>query len=292
MLLTLSASSLRSLIARPGRPSKAKAAVDLLDLPTFARESLGLHGLTLSTDLLAGVSRDFMEELRERADKAACACLLLVDPDPLPLAHADEARAAAAVDRAGRVLQAAQLLGCNAAAISVEGPDDDATFSRAVDRLRKAMAKAENLQLNLLLAPTHGLTQSPDRVAELLKKTGGFRLGTYPDFAAAAASDDPISYLRRLTPYASVVCASTTTFTGPRGGAAGKDIDAPVVHAEYDLTPLVEAIQSVGYEGTLSIDYRGTGDATLGVIRSKTLLEAILDPDATPFEFPEDEEDA
>jgi sugar phosphate isomerase/epimerase len=280
MLLTLSASSLRSMIGRQGRSSKAKAGVDLLDLPTFARETLGLHGLTLSTDLLAGVSRDYLEELRERADKAACACLLLVDPDALPLAHADEAKAAAGVDRAGRVLQAAQLLGCNAAAISVEGPDDDVTFSRAVDRLRKAMGKAENLQLNLLLAPARGLTQSPDRVAELLKKTGGFRLGTYPDFAAAAASDDPTSYLRRLTPYASVVCASTTTFTNPKGGAAGKDIDAHAAHAEYDLAPLVDAIQSVGYEGTLSIDYRGTGDATLGVLRSKMLLEAILDPDA------------
>jgi sugar phosphate isomerase/epimerase len=282
------------MILRPVRPAKAKSGpksgIDLLDLPAFARESLGLHGLTLSTDLLAGVSRDYLEELRERADKAACACLLLVDPDPLPLAHADLAKAAAGVDRAGRVLQAAQLLGCNAAAISVEGNDDEPTFARAVERLRKAMAKAEHLQLNLLLAPARGLTQAPDRVAELLKKTGGFRLGTYPDFAAAAASDDPTSYLRRLTPYASVVCASTTTFTGPKGGDPGKDVDAQVVHADYDLGPLVDAIQSVGYEGTLSIDFRGSGDPTLGVLRSKAILDAILDPDAAPLELLDDDD--
>lgn len=267
------------MVKPPGGGSKSKNAIDLLELPAFTRESLGLHGLTLSTDLLAGVSRDFLEEMRERADKAACACLLLVDPDPLALAHADEAKAQAAVERAGRVLQAAQLLGCNAAAISVDGSDNEDTFGRAVDRLRLAMSKAEALQLNLLIAPTTGLTAQPDRVAELLKKTGGFRLGTYPDFGAAAADEDPTSYLRRLTPYASVVRASTVSFSSADGKAAGSNFDEPVVHADYDLGPLVEAIQSVGYEGTLSIDFRGKGDATLGVLRSKMVLDAILDPE-------------
>lgn len=279
MLLTLSASSLHSMVQPPGGGSKSKNPIGLLDLPAFTRESLGLHGLTLSTDLLAGVSRDFLEELRERADKAACACLLLVDPDPLALASPNEDKAEAAVERAGRVLQAAQLLGCNAAAISVDGSDDEETFNYAVDRLRLAMSRAEALQLNLLIAPTTGLTAQPDRVAELLKKTGGFRLGTYPDFGAAAADEDPTSYLRRLTPYASVVRASTVSFTAPDGKAAGNNFDDAVIHADYDLAPLVEAIKSVGYEGTLSIDFKGKGDPTLGVLRSKLVLEGILDPE-------------
>jgi len=268
------------MVIPPGGTSRSKHAIQLLDLPAYTRESLGLHGLTLSTDLLAGVSRDYLEELRERADKAACACLLLVDPDPLPLAHHDDDKADAGVERAGRVLQAAQLLGCNAAAISVEGADAEEAFDFAVDRLRQAMTRAESLQLNLLLAPAPGLTEHPDRVAELLKKTGGFRLGTYPDFGDAARDEDPTSYLRRLTPYASVVRASTISFTAPDGKDPGDAIDAEVVHAEYDLAPLVDAIQSVGYEGTLSIDFKGKGDPTLGVLRSKMVLDHILDPEA------------
>ena len=278
MLLTLSASSLRSMVAPAGKAA-TKGKIPLLELPAYARESLGLHGLTLTTDLLAGASRDAIEELRERADKAACACLLLVDPDPLPLADTSRAKADAAVDRVGRVLQAAQLLGCNAAAIGIAAPDTDKAFDLAVERLRKAMTKAENLQLNLLIAPTKGLTEHPDRVAELLKKTGGFRLGTYPDFQAAAADEDPTSYLRRLTPYASVVCAATVEFEAEGGGDPGDAADEPVVHTTFDLVPLVEAIQSVGYEGTLSIDFRGGGDQTLGVLRSKMALDAILDPE-------------
>ena len=71
MLLTLSAVSLRSMLAK-GRGGRAK--LELLDLPRYTREELGLHGLNLNTDLLAGQSREMLEKLRERADKAGCAC--------------------------------------------------------------------------------------------------------------------------------------------------------------------------------------------------------------------------
>ena len=59
-----------------------KPKLDLLDLPTYARNDLGLHGLNLSSELLAGVNRERLEKLRERADKAGCACLLLSMSDP------------------------------------------------------------------------------------------------------------------------------------------------------------------------------------------------------------------
>src|SRR3954470_23921585 len=107
MLLTLTAISLRSLLAR-GRTGKAK--LDLMDLPQFTRQELGLHGLNLSTDLLAGVSRDQLEKLRERADKAGCACLLLIESEGQAFGDANEAIAAGAVERLQKVIQASHLL--------------------------------------------------------------------------------------------------------------------------------------------------------------------------------------
>jgi sugar phosphate isomerase/epimerase len=275
MLLTLSAVSLRSMFAK-GRGGRAK--LELLDLPRFTREDLGLHGLNLSTDLLAGVSRDVLEKLRERADKAGCACLLLIESDPQSFGDLNESVAGAAVERMQRVVQAASLLGCNAVAVRPIGADDPAVFARTADRMRKAVEKAEKLELNLLIAPHTGLTQTPERITELIKKVGGFRVGTFPDFQAAAASSDPINYLRRLTPYASVVGATTVKFTGGKGDDADAEGSAgPLKHQPYDLEPLVNAILSVGYDGTLGIDYRGTGDAKVGVLRSRAALEALLD---------------
>lgn len=40
---------------------------------------------------------------------------------------------------------------------------------------------------------------------------------------------------------------------------------------------MLKAIASVGFEGTLAIDYRGDGDGTLGVMQSRDAIEACLE---------------
>lgn len=279
MLLTLSTSSLRPLLA--GRHPKLR----LGDLPTYAREELGLHGLNLSTDLLKGASRETLEGLRERADKAACACLLLIESDPQPIASLNDSKGDNALERTERVLNAAHLLGCNAAAIRMTGEDSEEAFDLAIERLKMALDTAERLELNLLIAPEGGFTGDPERVTELIKKVGRFRLMTFPDFAAAAQSDDPAGYLRRLAPYAGAVGASTIRFaTEP---AAREDEDgmqawgdlAPdaVEHTGYDLRPMLDAVRSVGFDGSLGLDYRGEGDVTIGLLMSRAAIESAIE---------------
>ncbi len=211
MLLTLTASCVRSLLSLPGsRPKPGQ--FDLLDLPSFTQETLGLSGLTLTTDLLAGADRARLEQIRERADKARCACLLLAEPDPLHFGSKDAAPGTAASQRLVRVVEAAHILGCSAAAFKVKAPDDDEALARVAQRLRAAVERAEKLDLNILVSPCDGLTSRPERVTELLKKIGGFRVGTYPDFLAATQTKDPVAYLHRLAPYATVVCGTTIQF--------------------------------------------------------------------------------
>jgi sugar phosphate isomerase/epimerase len=268
MLLTVSASCLK---ATTGRGKAAKPKIDLFDLPRYTREELGLHGVNLSTDMLVGQSRDALERFRERADKAGAACLLLVESEAQPLGEPDQDKGAGLVERLIKVVQAGHLLGCSAVAVRVAAKEDPAIFQRVAERLRKAVDRAEKLELNVLISPHDGLTSTPERVTELLKKVGGFRVGTYPDFQAASGHKDPVAYLRRLTPYASVVCASTVKFV-----SEGEGSSIPPAHSPYELKPLVDAILSVGYDGTLAIDYRGAGDAKLGVIRSREALERLL----------------
>lgn len=277
MLLTLCASSIRSLI-HPGREG-----MHILDVPAFARDTLGLHGLNLATDLLKGSTRSDLESLRDRADKAACSCLLLSETEPLPLADANEDKAAAGVERAIRVLRAAQVLGCNSASIATKAGDDEEQFDLACTRLRDVVEVAERLEINLLISPTAGLTASADRVTDLIKRVGGFRIGTLPDFAAAAETADPVTYLRRITPYASVVIASTQAFTEPEetGDDEPLDItdllDVPVpVHESWDLGPMVDAVVSVGFDITLGLNYIGQGDPVMGILASRDALEAAM----------------
>ena len=263
-----------------GRGKKPK--LDLLDLPAFSRETLGLAGINLSTDLLAGADRARLESVRERADRASCACLLLVEADIQPFGSNQEKAASGATERMLRVVEAAHILGCSAAAVRIDAADDDATFLRVATRLKPVMERAEKLDINLLISPAKGLTARPERVTELLKKVGGFRIGTYPDFQTASEYKDPIAYMQRLTPYATAVAASTVKFTTPAGAELGDDdLDGPLKHVPYELKPLVEAVISVGYDGPLALDYRGTGDVTMGLIRSR---DAIIGTMAEPLD--------
>jgi sugar phosphate isomerase/epimerase len=273
MLLTLSASCLRSLLL-PGRTGKIR--LNLLDLPQVTRDELGLHGLNMSTALLTGIGRDTLERLRDRADKAGCACLLLTETDPQPFGHASEATGSAAIERLERVIEAGHLLGCSCVAVKVSAnADDPAALTRTIVRLRRAVMRAERLEMNVLIAPGDGLTRTAERVTELIKKVGGFRVGTFPDFQAAATSPNPVAYMRKLTPYAAAICASTVKFTD------GKTTQGECRHAAYDLEPLVKAVLAVGYDGTMAVEYRGTGDAKLGVVRSREALERLLSVDSS-----------
>lgn len=257
MLLILSASSMQRRL-KPG-----PGAIDLLDLPRFAREQLNLFGLHLPTSMLAGRPAATVDKLRDQADKNACPCLVLEESDPQPIAGDDDA-AEAGLERMQRVIQAGHRLGCNAVAFRISARDGEQAFEDAVDNTKRLLERADRLEMNLLLAPHAGLTGKPDRLTQLVKKIGGFRIGTLPDFQAAADTGSAVEALRRLTPYASAVVASALTFD-----AAGK-------HEQYDLAACFDAVQSVGFEGALSIEYRGKGDPAEGVRKAREIFERAI----------------
>ncbi len=269
MLLTLTANSLRSLLLAKGKPKPGTDALTLNDLPRFARDRLGLYGLTMSTNLLVGADLHKLDSLRESADKASCPCLVLTESEPQAFGHQDESAGDAVVERVMRVVRAAHRLGCNSVGLALSGEDDEDIFDHTVERLRNVLSIAERLEINLLLQPHKGLTHDPERLTELIKKVGGFRIGTFPDFQTAFKTPDPLLHLRRLAPYASAITASSIAFK------PGKKPDT-FVHEGYDLFEYVKTITSVGYQGTLALDYRGDGDVVAGIERTKIALESVL----------------
>ncbi|MBL4591127.1 MAG: TIM barrel protein [Phycisphaerales bacterium] len=275
MLYSLNVNSIRDVLKRRG-----KRAIALVDLPKYTVEHLGLSALNLSTDLLAGVGRSDLEKIRDTGDRVGCTCLLLSQMDSLPLGDLRGAKADAGVDRAKRVITAATLLGCNSASISIKSKDTDENFDQCVMRMKQILEHADSVDINILIAPTSGLTEDPERLTQLIKGIGGFRIGTLPDFQSAYNSGDPAGYLRRLTPYASVVNATTLGFSelvadenaektpdSLEEGLTGLDalaaelqgmMDVPApVHEGLDLVPMVQALAAVGFDGNIAIDYRG-----------------------------------
>lgn len=317
MLLTLSATSLASKL-KPGlagstasKGGKGAAAASgggggnmtVVDIPKFAREQLDLHGMVLSTSLLQGADRALLQKIVESADKVGCPCLTLIESNPQPLGDPDKAGPAA--DRVMRVVQAAHWLGCNAVAIPIDCPDDDDAMGDVAEVLRPIVRKAEKMELNLCVTSGRGLTARPERITELLKKVGGFRIGTMPDFDSAsacaggvvakvaatadAASADavpepkskgaktkaaPVSdhnaYLRRLVPYASTVLATVHQFEASKGKGAGP------AHKPFDLLEYVRTVAAVGFDGALAIDFRGSGDPVEAITQARDTIRTII----------------
>ncbi len=259
MILTLATRSLCTLVSGNGDSS-----MSLLDVPAYAIKQFELRGLNVPSSMLAGWSLEDLDRLRDSADKAGCPCLVLIEDQPLPFAAKDKTERAAA-DRVQRLAAAASRLGCNALAVRCQGPDTDEALDETATQLKAVMPIMERSELNLLIAPHDGLTASPERLTDLLKRIGGFRVGSLPDFAHAAASGDLVQALRTLAPYAGAVHATVESFN--RQGE----------HTSYDLAEGVAAIQSVGFVNTLAIDYVGSGDPVANIEKARKILTDAIE---------------
>lgn len=264
MLLTLSTGALRDLLVPHAGEDPAIRATDL---PRLASEDLELSALHIPTSMLKGWPARDIDAFRDAADKAGCPCLVLEEDEPHPMADQDDALVEQSVERITRVLRVAHRLGCSSVAITLtpaEG-EDAADFTR--EHLRDLVKRAERLELNLLVAPSPGITQNPEDITALIRDVGGFRIGTCPSFAAAAATGDPAAYLKTVAPYASAVIAQT--------GAVDADGD----HAAFDLTACIDAIQAVGYDGSLAI-HPVAGDPIEQARRARDAIAEILETES------------
>jgi len=260
LLISLSSRSLQSLLDPGADPPRT-----LFDAPAFVSDELGLRGLSLDVDMLAGWSVDQMDDLRRRADQAGCPCLVLVERQPLPLGGPG-AEGEAAKDRLVRLAHAAHRLGCNSVGVAIACSEgDDAAVESVVETIQDAMLTIERLELNLLIAPGGGRFAAAEALSELIKCVGGFRIGAMPTYGDPETKDDPVEHIRHLAPYAGAVFLRCEGYK--RGGG----------HRGLDLAAGVAAARAVGYQSNLVIDYMGAGAAAADIERAATELQTAID---------------
>jgi len=181
------------------------------------------------------------------------------------LSGPDGGKADESCDRMERVLRVANRLGCSGVTMSITDSNVKKDFDDIIERLKSLVNRAERLEINLLISPHAGITEAPEGLTELIRKVGGFRIGSFPDFEVAAGATDPDAYLRGLTPYASAVSISSS------------DFDAKGNHKAFDFLGCLKSITSVGYDGTVSLEYRGKGDPTAAIHANKAAIESHLE---------------
>jgi hypothetical protein len=148
-----------------------------------------------------------------------------------------------------------------------KGDPGEEEFDQSAASLRVAMQTIDRHEVNLLLGPQPGLTEDPERLTELIKKVGGFRIGSMPDFRHAHDTGDFVTALRRLAPYAGAIMATV-------GGGKKKTDLAP-----YSLAEGLESVLAVGYQNTICLNFEGSGDAAKAIAKARDALVAALEVD-------------
>lgn len=252
MLLTLAVDALRDQLKSVGKGSLAP-----FDVPDYVVSEFELRGLHVSTGLFAGWNLGDLDRFRDRCDKAGCPCLVLTESAPLKLADHDGMVADAAADRVAKMLKVAHRLGCASITIRVDDPGDQDAFEVACDHLRDIVRQAERAEINLLVGQCAGLAPTAQALTDLVRKVGGFRIGSFPTFAGAHESGDPAEFLRQVAPYATAISASG-------------ELDAA------SIVRCVEAICAVGFDGTLAIDPAPGKDVAKRIQKAKEIIGAAL----------------
>ena len=236
------------------------------DLPAFTITELGLRGIGMNASQLSGLGMSDLERIRDCADKASCPVLLLNEDTPLDFGSPDPVVQDTILERIRRLGVATAALGASSLGVACGGTDDDVTFDQAAATIRRAMQAIDRHEVNLLLRPTSGLTEVPERLTELIKKVGGFRIGSLPDFRDAHLGGEFVSNLRRLAPYAGAVFATL-------GGKKKSDA------TPYSLDDGLDAVLAVGYQNTICLHYEGSGDPTELIIAARDQLLSSLEDD-------------
>ena len=262
ILLTLSAGSLRPVLA-----AKDPRCANIYEVPQFAATHLELRGLNLPTDMLKGFGLHEIERFRDEADRAHCPVLMLSEETPINFALRGTPEWLGSLDRLRRLATAANRLGCPSIAVRAQSPDTDEAFEATSIGVKVALREIDKFELNLLLTPHEGLTFDAGRLTDLIKKIGGFRIGSYPSFAHAHATGELEKTLRKLAPYAPAISASVRGF------------DKEGVHDGYRLEACIESIRSVGYGNTLALDFVGKGDPEKKASKKGSSIDIVAELD-------------
>lgn len=295
MLLTLTA---RSLAARLN--ARGDSVLPMGELPRYVFQQTALRGLVLDTSLLKGWGLDALDTLRTQSDQAGCPCLLLRETTPIASGLSAGATFDKTMKRVELVARAANRLGCNAVALRPESRSktvDEREFDLHTTFFRRVLDNIDRLELNVLIEPATGWLGEPQWLVDLVKKVGGFRIGTMPTFEAACRTPDCALTLRQTAPYAGAVLGSFDDHdielpafepepeeeppakkkkkTTRKTASKDKTAEEPSAPARSYLPECIGALQAVGFEQILALDYLGSGDAIGSINAARLFIEAM-----------------
>jgi sugar phosphate isomerase/epimerase len=258
--------------------------IDPLDFPVLTRRDFDIDAVELVNTFYfdRAQDRDYLGELKNRADGEGVSILLIMCDAEGDLGDPDEARRTQAVENHYKWVEAAAFLGCHAIRVNASSDaslSDDEQQRLAADGLRRLCGFGDQHGIDVVVENHGGLSSNGQWLAGLMDRVDHPRVGTLPDFGnfsltqpALDITEHPEAWYDRyqgvaeLMPHAKAVSAKAHTFD-----------DAGNCN-ETDYLRMMKIVLDAGYRGYVGIEYEGPVlSEPDGIRATKALLERVRD---------------
>lgn len=247
------------------------AEITNLEFPAQAKKIYGINGCEFVNSFFKDKAkdRDYLNELKQRADDLGVRCLLIMCDGEGALGDADERRRMKAVENHHRWVEAAKFLGCHSIRVNAQS---SGTFEeqqdRSADGLRKLAEFAKPFGLNVIVENHGGLSSNGSWLAGVMKEVNLPNCGTLPDFGnfnlGGGKSYDRYRGVSEMMPYAKAVSAKSYAF------------DEIGNETTIDYHRMMKIVIDTGYHEFLGVEYEGDQLSEHdGILATKKLLERV-----------------
>lgn len=249
-----------------------RGGMDPLDFARVAHRDYGFNAIEYVNTFYFGRASDrrYLREMRSRAEGEGVRSLLIMcDFEGRP-GDPDREQATKAIENHFKWVDAAEILGCKAIRVNVEGRGhDEQLLTFAAEDLHRLAVFSDPFGIDILVENHGDLSSNGAWLAEVVRQTDHPRVGTLPDFGNFRINEneiyDPYKGMEELMPYAKAVSAKSY------------DFDAKGNETTLDYPRILEIVAAAGYTGSIGVEYEGTRlSEPAGIRATKTLLDGLI----------------
>ena len=244
---------------------------DHLDFAPRAKQDYGLDAVEYVNQFFKdkAANRDYLREMKKRADDAGVRSLLIMIDGEGALGHADEKHRRQAIENHHKWVEAAKFLGCHSIRVNAQSSgSNDEQLRRAADGLRRLTEFAAARDLNVIVENHGGLSSNGAWLAAVMKRVDHPRCGTLPDFGNFHLGEgkwyDRYQGAAEMMPFAKAVSAKS------------HDFDEHGNETRTDYRRMLKLVLAAGYQGYVGIEYEGSKlTEPEGIRATQRLLERV-----------------
>ena len=258
------------------RKELTEGTLRLPDLPAIFRKN-GIRGISIKTDYFESLQRDYLFSVRDAIEEnERVLTSLIVDGN---VVTDDEEATQKAIDNYVQFIMVAKFLKAPVVRLGVgrtgKGDDADQTVGveRAIKAFRKVLPIAKQMGIRLAVENHPGPTRTADAMLRIVKETDPEWVGVLLD---TGGWDEKIMYdeFEKLAPHVYHVHAEANSF------------DKYGDETTIDYGKALDSLESVGYGGALSIEWKGDIDTVEGIGKMRDLLVKYWHGTAKTVEAP------